>query len=618
MKTTIRRKIIMMTFFLISISLLTLGYLSFKGVERSVLKNTEAQGFTQVSNINSYFLSNFMNDMEYIVDRWASDQNLVHFKPVPGQEKMVRDVPFHFRPVTDTWYGTITTNPDVAWMYFGSEADGSLYLAPLDPTMPLDYDCRVRDWYQSAVNNRDRVIWTEPYLDAGDSGEIIVTVAKAVFNKDALVGVFGIDLKLSKFSDIIQDLEFVEGGALMLIGNDGYIFAHPDKRMVTTTLTDATWADAVLSNPEGSYTTTYMGEENIVSYLSVPNTNWKLVGISPVNTAAVLAPIKSQTVSVGIFALTITFFVGSLLARNLTEPAEVILSAIQKATAGDYKVSASVGSKDEFQELSTHFNKLIRHTESLLSERDSHVRILTEKNIEITRQQQEIMQYSEETIALNEELTQLIGEIRKNYVSTVRVLANAIEAKDEYTRGHCDRVRDISLSIAKRMDLPLSDQNDLEFACLLHDIGKIGIPSSILNKKGALNFEEYHLVKKHPMIGFEILKDVDFLESCNRIIVQHHERFDGKGYPNNLEGEGIELPARILTVADAYDAMTSDRPYRTNPMAIDGAIAELIKGKATQFDPDVVDVFVDMLLEDEQAFTLVSSNEPGKNAYTIS
>lgn len=125
-------------------------------------------------------------------------------------------------------------------------------------------------------------------------------------------------------------------------------------------------------------------------------------------------------------------------------------------------------------------------------------------------------------------------------------------------------------------------------------------------------------MKKHPMIGFEILKDVDFLESCNRIIVQHHERFDGKGYPNNLEGEGIELPARILTVADAYDAMTSDRPYRTNPMAIDGAIAELIKGKATQFDPDVVDVFVDMLLEDEQAFTLVSSNEPGKSAYTIS
>ena len=602
MKITIRRKITLMTLLLITLSLLTLGILTYEGMKISVLKNITEEGFTQVKNINSYFLSNFMGDMEYVVNKWSSDPGLVYFRNMPNQKKMVRTVPSHFRPVTDFWRGTISSNPDIAWMYFGNEADGSLYLAPLDPTMPLDYDCRTREWYTSTVEQNGKVIWTEPYLDAGDSGEIIVTVAKAVMKNEQLIGVFGIDLKLSKFSEIIQNLEFVEGGSLMLIGNDGYVFAHPDKTMLSTTLDSETWAKDVLSNSEGSYITDYNGSTAVVSYLEVPNTEWKLVGISPVNLTALLSPIQNRTLLVGLISLIISYLLGTVLSKQLTQPAEEMMNAIQQASEGNYNVKAQIQSNDEFQVLGDHFNSMIQKTEQLIQERNLHVNTLTDKNREITRQQQEIMQYSEETIALNDELTQLIGEIRKNYLSTVRVLANAIEASDEYTRGHCDRVSDISMSIARRMDLPLTDLNNLEFACMLHDIGKIGIPGDVLNKSGKLSPDEYELIKKHPAIGYEILKGVDFLENCNEILIQHHERYDGYGYPNRLSGENIQIAARILTVSDAYDAMTSNRPYRKMPMEQTVAMAELIKGKGSQFDAHVVNVFIEMLLETPDKF----------------
>ncbi len=602
MNLSIRSKITLMTLLLVTLSLFTLGLLTYEGMEKSELENTKKEGFTQVKNVNDYFLRNFMADMEYIVDRWSTDPSLIHYRNFPGQEKMVHDVPSHFRPVTDSWMGTISSNPDVAWMYFGNEIDGSLYLSPLDPSMPLDYDCRTRNWYKSTVHNDGKVIWTEPYLDAGDSGEIIVTVAKSVMKGDQLIGVFGIDLKLSKFSEIIQTLAFVENGSLMLIGNDGYVFAHPDSNMLSKKLNHESWATEALSSSEGSYITEYKGADAVVSFIEVPNTEWKLIGISPLDLSALLMPIRNKTYLVSFISLIISLLIGNILSKNLTEPASIMVEAIQKASSGNYDVRANISSQDEFQVLGDHFNTMIYKTKQLIQERNKHVEALTEKNLKITNQQQEIMQYSEETIALNDELTQLVHEIRNNYLSTVRVLANAIEASDEYTRGHCDRVSDISMTVARRMDLPLSDLNNLEFACMLHDIGKIGIPDEVLNKCGRLDPDEYELIKQHPFIGYQILKDVDFLEKCSDIIVQHHERYDGRGYPYNLSGEEIEITARILTVADAYDAMTSNRPYRTKPMDQTAAMAELIKGKGTQFDAHVVDVFLDMLLENPQKF----------------
>ena len=194
----------------------------------------------------------------------------------------------------------------------------------------------------------------------------------------------------------------------------------------------------------------------------------------------------------------------------------------------------------------------------------------------------------------NFELTNYYNEIQYGYLQTVMSLANSIEAKDPYTRGHCQRVMEISCELARAMGLSEEDVEDLRYAAILHDIGKIGISASILNKQEKLTEEEFNEIKKHPSIAYNILKDIDFLKNGLYGVLQHHERYDGKGYPNGLKKDEISIFGRILCVADAFDAMTSDRPYRKG-MSMEDAIKELERCKGTQFDPEIVDVLISMV-----------------------
>lgn len=197
----------------------------------------------------------------------------------------------------------------------------------------------------------------------------------------------------------------------------------------------------------------------------------------------------------------------------------------------------------------------------------------------------------EELDRKNIELTKYYSEIQYGYLQTVMTLSNSIEAKDPYTRGHCQRVMEISCEVARTLGLSENEINDLRYAAILHDIGKIGISANILNKKGKLTDEEFEEIKKHPAIAYNILKDVEFLQNGLSGILQHHERYDGTGYPNGLKRDDICIFGRILCVADAFDAMTSDRPYRKG-MSMEAALNELKRCKGTQFDPEIVDVLV--------------------------
>lgn len=196
---------------------------------------------------------------------------------------------------------------------------------------------------------------------------------------------------------------------------------------------------------------------------------------------------------------------------------------------------------------------------------------------------------------MSKELYNLLKEIRANYLCTVRSLADSLEEKDQYTKNHCERVTEYSLVIAKKMGLNDEELLSLEFAGLLHDIGKIGIPSEIINKKGMLTCEEYEVIKRHPEMGYDLLKNMAFLDSSNRILLQHHERIDGKGYPYGLEAQEIDKLAKILAIADAYDAMTTVRPYRMDRLSREQVITEFKNHKNTQFDESIVDIFVDIL-----------------------
>ncbi|MEA5009910.1 MAG: HD-GYP domain-containing protein [Clostridium tyrobutyricum] len=174
-----------------------------------------------------------------------------------------------------------------------------------------------------------------------------------------------------------------------------------------------------------------------------------------------------------------------------------------------------------------------------------------------------------------------------------------MDARDPYTAGHSKRVAEISLEIGKQLRLNKDKLETLEIAALLHDVGKLGIPDAILHKTGKLNDFEYSKIKEHPTIGVNILKDIEFLKEAIPFILHHHERLDGGGYPTGLKANEIPLEAKIIAVADSYDAMVSDRPYRKG-LPHSTASNELIKYKNIQFDSQVVDAFFKIHAENKE------------------
>lgn len=203
---------------------------------------------------------------------------------------------------------------------------------------------------------------------------------------------------------------------------------------------------------------------------------------------------------------------------------------------------------------------------------------------------------------INTELQDKSEELEKAYLDTIGILRQTVEAKDPYTRGHSDRVSEFSVLIGKKMGLDDETLHILKIGGLFHDIGKIGIPDSILLKESKLSDEEYSQIKNHPTIGAHMLGDAAVFKDIIPIVKHHHERFDGKGYPSQLAGENIPFIARIAAVADTFDAMTSKRTYR-DALPLSVVKEEIERCSGTQFDPEIAKVFLDILNNDYKSIT---------------
>lgn len=194
------------------------------------------------------------------------------------------------------------------------------------------------------------------------------------------------------------------------------------------------------------------------------------------------------------------------------------------------------------------------------------------------------------------ELETALWDLEESYFATVKMAAFIVEARDAHTRSHLDRAQEYAVALATRVAPELADDKIFRYGFLLHDIGKVGIPDHILKKPSPLTREEWEVMQTHPILGGQMLAPIKFLERAVPIVECHHERWDGDGYPRRLAGTVIPLAARIFSVVDAFDAMTSDRPYR-RALSVEQAVAEIVAHAGEQHDPDIAHAFAELCSE---------------------
>jgi putative nucleotidyltransferase with HDIG domain len=223
-------------------------------------------------------------------------------------------------------------------------------------------------------------------------------------------------------------------------------------------------------------------------------------------------------------------------------------------------------------------------------------RVAMSQYVEKTKENvQKLREQNEQLHTANIEISRVSDELRTSYDGTLEALVNALDARDQETKGHSLRVQHYMLDIAREMGVVEGTKEwvDMQRGSLLHDVGKIGVSDSILLKPGKLTEDEWTAMRRHPEIGYNMLRQVKFLEGAAGIILAHHERWDGKGYPLGLHEDEITLGARIFSVVDTFDSMTSDRPYR-KALSTQESLNEILRCSTTQFDPRVVEAFLDI------------------------
>jgi HD-GYP domain-containing protein (c-di-GMP phosphodiesterase class II) len=297
-----------------------------------------------------------------------------------------------------------------------------------------------------------------------------------------------------------------------------------------------------------------MGKEAVVAaYTLMPGVEWGIVSEQPVVQAYRQVEAMEQRILLGLgAAILVACVLAATFSRNLTRPLKNFTAKALELANGKFGAEVEIRQKNELGELAQTFNYMSK----------------------------QLMAYDMENRRLYESLEQ-------GYLETIVALANSIDSKDAYTRGHSQRVGDVAVEIGREMNLPDSVLKQLQYGGILHDIGKIGIVESILCKQSRLTDAEMAIMREHPAIGDSIIGPVSFLAGVRPCVRSHHERWDGTGYPDKLKGEDIPLLARIVACADTFDACTSTRPYQ-KAMPLEQAMQILDKLTGAQLDPQVV------------------------------
>ncbi|MGE5280365.1 MAG: HD domain-containing phosphohydrolase [Deltaproteobacteria bacterium] len=284
--------------------------------------------------------------------------------------------------------------------------------------------------------------------------------------------------------------------------------------------------------------------------------------------------------------------------KRLDEQAAVVLMGYPDET--DLVEETQASRATDFLEKPLRSDRVIFRVRQLLEVRallGTRIRSLEkmeESAVQLQKQHLMLARRTEESLG---NLAQLCGAFRETYLRSLRVLAHALDSRHRYTYSHCDNVARCAELIGRRLGVESAYLDDMREACYLHDLGKMALPATILTKPGALSPEEAAEMRLHPVRGAQLLEPLTFMPHVVAFVRHHHERWDGRGYPDGLSGERIPLGARIMAVADSYDAMVSPRPYRRTGLSLEEAKEEFARHSGSQFDPKVVSVFLRSLEE---------------------
>lgn len=401
---------------------------------------------------------------------------------------------------------------------------------------------------------------TGTFQNVSSLNQPAVLVAVPVVDDDRVIGVVQGLVSLKRVADHIREngrggvTAFVvdRNGRVLMHSEPSVNVAHPDYSSLKIV---QEFAKAPVRLTE-SYTD-LSGARVLGTVAPVGRPDWGVVVQQPESEAfSSVTRMERGTLEWGAIALGLAIIVAIAFASGIARPVRILAERTREIANGNYQQRVELKTHNEIGELAENFNSMSTAIQSAV-----------------------------------EQLKKAANENNMLFVNSVRMLAAAIDAKDPYTRGHSERVARYSVAIGKNLQLPDKEMRNLRISALLHDVGKIGIDDRILRKPGALNDEEFDVMKQHPAKGAAIMSGVAQLIDIIPGMKYHHERWSGGGYPDNLEGEGIPMQARIVAIADTFDAMTTNRPYQ-KAMEL-GYVVEKIKSFAgTRFDPKVVDAFV--------------------------
>lgn len=298
-------------------------------------------------------------------------------------------------------------------------------------------------------------------------------------------------------------------------------------------------------------------KEMLGTYYAIPEASWGvIVQIDQKDAFAVVTQMKEETIKWGSLMLLLALFFGTVSARSITTPIQQLAAGTRSLAKGDFSSKIDIKSKTEIGELADTFNKMTDDLKLYI-----------------------------------EQIKRAAKENRDLFLGTIRALAAAIDERDPYTRGHSERVTQYSITIARTLGLDEIAIETVRISALLHDIGKIGIDDKVLKKPGFLTPEEFEVMKQHPVKGAHIMKSIEQMREMIPGMKYHHEQWDGNGYPDHLKGEEIPLIARIISVADTFDAMTTNRPYQ-KALNLEFTLQKIKGNAGIKYDPKVVQALI--------------------------